>query len=114
MTGKKTLMSRLDAASEQLLDRYFGEHEGKPVKGAEQVKAFEAVVKYFGPRTRQADDDKGGSAFEQLRSDFNGNSRTTSRRSRAGRTNGAGPAPEAADAAAGNATAGADHGAKDH
>lgn len=73
-------MARLDEAAEMLLDRYFkmpsldtmkdGE---KSPEGADQIKAFDAVVKYFGPRTKLGgDEDNKESAFDQLRSGLHG------------------------------------------
>ena len=78
MTSKNALMKRLDLAAEKLLDRYFGEVvSAKPTEGQDQIKAFDAVVRYFGPRTKQSDEEKNVSPFEQLR---NLNSGKTPRR----------------------------------
>lgn len=117
MTGKKNLMTLLDTASVQLLEKYFGDQpvlggNKRVSKGTEQIKAYEAVVKYFGPRTKQEDTDKKDSAFEQLRSDFTGSGRKAARRASTGKANGNG----AADAGIAAATPGADDtpGTKDH
>jgi hypothetical protein len=104
MSGKPKLMKRLDDAAEQLLDRYFKMPELDAVlpKGDEQIKAFDAVVKYFGPRTKLGgnDEDKKESEFDQLRAGLNG-SRAPRRRPGAaqGRSNG----PTAGDDPAGTA-----------
>jgi hypothetical protein len=89
MASKKSLMARLDVAAMTLLNRHFPEDEAaKPSKSADQIKAFDSVVKYFGPRTKQHDEfDKGDSPFEQLRSDLH--RRPPPRGSRAKQTNGA-------------------------
>lgn len=73
MTSKNALMKRLDLAAEKLLDRYFGEVvTDKPTEGQDQIKAFDAVVRYFGPRTKQSDEEKNVSPFEQLQRGLNG------------------------------------------
>lgn len=73
MTSKNALMKRLDLAAEKLLDRYFGEVvSAKPTEGQDQIKAFDAVVRYFGPRTKQSDEEKNVSPFEQLQRNLNG------------------------------------------
>ncbi|HEY4355958.1 MAG TPA: hypothetical protein VGN16_09440 [Acidobacteriaceae bacterium] len=64
----KTLMNNLDAAASALLKRHFPDQvpEGMPESDPEiQIKAFSAVVNYYGPRTKL-----GGKEEENKRSDF--------------------------------------------
>lgn len=81
MSRKQKLMERLDKAAEQLLDRTFqpvavGEAQAPLM---EQIKVFESITRYFGPRTKvSGDEDHGVSEFEQLRNNLN--NRTRSRR----------------------------------
>lgn len=107
MSRKPKLMARLDEAAELLLDRYFKSpilDGGSADSGADQIKAFDAVVKYFGPRTKLGgEDDKDDNEFSKLKDRLHGN-RKTARGPRGGPSQGgANGGPTAADDPAGNA-----------
>jgi hypothetical protein len=63
MTGSKKLMSALDSAAEKLLARHFPDIASnmtviEPIDPEVQIKAFSAVVNYYGPRTKLGGDDE--------------------------------------------------------
>lgn len=99
MSRKSKLMERLDKAAEQLLDRSFLPLVvGEPMAPLmEQIRVFDSVVKYYGPRTKLGgDEEENGSEFERLRATLN--RRTPSRRrSRPETDNGADPSTDNAD-----------------
>lgn len=89
MSRKPKLMDRLDQAAFRLLDRSFP-LDRPPVEGVQttlaepeigdQVRTFEAVVKYYGPRTKLGgDEDKKESEFGNLRDRLHGRKTPRSR-----------------------------------
>lgn len=74
MTTKPKLVTRLDEAAMALLDRWFPTETGiDPPDAEKQIKAFDAVTKFYGPRTKLGgnDEDKKESEFDELRNRLN-------------------------------------------
>jgi hypothetical protein len=101
MTDKPaTLMSELDRAAFDLITRHFPQDkpQGSLLPDSQdQIKAFDAVVKYYGPRTKLGkDEEKPTNEYTRLRDKLHG--RRTPRR-RADSTEGEGAANGAASIA---------------
>jgi hypothetical protein len=72
MTNKPRLQRRLDEAAEKLLSRHFpaAPQPDDPLPDElNQIRAFDAVVKYYGPRTKLGvkEDDEDGAEYKRLR-----------------------------------------------
>lgn len=108
MSAQQKLREGLDKAALVLLEKYFvspGLGEGQP-DATDQIKAFDAVVKYYGPRTKLGGgEEKKESEIERLRGKLHGR-RAPRRDSGGAAPNGNGGAdggPDAADDPAGTA-----------
>jgi hypothetical protein len=71
MIKKPNLMDRLDKAAEMLLDRTF-QTTGEAAPLEDQVRVFDSIVKYYGPRIKLGGSEKQESQFERLQSRLNG------------------------------------------
>jgi len=76
MSSQRHLRQELDAAALRLLGKHFPKDSAEgapPPDEGNQIKAFDAVVRYFGPRTKfGGDDDKQEPIIEQLRNKLHG------------------------------------------
>lgn len=105
MTGSSTLMKALDAAAAALLKRHFPETVPEDVaqpQPQDQIKAFAAVVNYYGPRNKFGKNDEGNqNEFSKLKDRLHGRGKT--RRSPRAPEGGANGSASAADDPAGTA-----------
>lgn len=79
--ASKKLMSALDSAAEKLLARHFPDQTGDDtvmhLDPEIQIKAFSAVVNYYGPRTKLGgDEERKESGLSRLQQQLHGRGKT--------------------------------------
>jgi hypothetical protein len=85
MTNKPRLQRRLDEAAEKLIARHFPENaepDAPQPDELNQIRAFDAVVRYYGPRTKLGvkEDEEDGAEYKRLRNRLHGRTPQSRRR----------------------------------